>query len=189
MLENPRRCDTSIFGLSLRFACCCTVTQNIGRLGLEGLVPEKGPFRDSWITLNELASERLGIKAYYDKDPAFVICGNPQVSLSRSASYISLNALQCSKIDEFGKFMRCSGCELASFVFIAFILAFLLLKVYSHTSVRALVNNLRGNKQIIAHCAKSVQARRRGELYSVIVRKSSDMWDNQMVFPNKSLTR
>ncbi|KIM82786.1 hypothetical protein PILCRDRAFT_820070 [Piloderma croceum F 1598] len=73
--------------------------KNIRRLGLEGLVPENGPFRDSWTTLNELVNERLGIKAHYDKDPSLVICGNPL----------------CSKIDELGEFMRCSGCLLAHF--------------------------------------------------------------------------
>ena len=55
--------------------------KNIRRLGLEGRIPQSGSFRDSWTTFNELASERLGIKAHYDKDPSHAICGNPQVSV------------------------------------------------------------------------------------------------------------
>jgi MYND finger len=156
--------------------------KNIKRLGLEGLVPENGPFRDSWTTLNELANERLGIKAHYDKDPSLVICGNPPVSVSRRASHTSLNYLQCSKIDEFGKFMRCAGCELAPFVSIAFYLSFLNFLVaqglLAHFCSRACQQLAWKQANHRALC-KSVQARRRGELYPDIVRRSSDMCGNR----------
>jgi hypothetical protein len=55
--------------------------KNTRRLGLEGQLSDTGSFRDSWITFNELASERLTIKAHYDKDPSHNICDNPQVSV------------------------------------------------------------------------------------------------------------
>jgi len=156
--------------------------KNIRRIGLEGLVPENGPFRDSWSTLNELANERLGIKAHYDKDPSLVICGNPPVSVSRRASHTSLNALQCSKIDELGEFMRCSGCELASFVSIAFYLSFLNFLVAQgllvHFCSRACQQLAWKQANHRALC-KGVQARRRGELYPAIVRRSPDMCDNR----------
>jgi hypothetical protein len=66
--------------------------KNIRRHGLEKKLAETGPFRDSWNTLNDLVSERLAIKAHYDKDPQHALCENPKVSAHQWMYWILLNA-------------------------------------------------------------------------------------------------
>ena len=57
--------------------------EKIQALGLEARIATTGPFRESWTSFNEVASERLAIKAEFDRDPSVhARCDNAQVSES-----------------------------------------------------------------------------------------------------------